>query len=215
MAAGLRPVRGQPGKFVVAGTNEVITILEYRDDIVYDTVNVQTGTTSTTFNNELLFFDNLANKKKRDTNFLQAHKIPQNWEVIIMKLGIYAHMVTGNTAWTPLDLKKIYENASLYVDVNEQPIADGWCMGYQTGMGLAGQTMETGQGIVSLGTPSVAAAPTLLVPQKLINDHYVGGKLKFDDVSLWPTTVFTAGSLSAGGDVKLIFKGFVKRTTTK
>lgn len=214
MAAGLRPVRGRPGEFVVSGTNEIIKILEYRDDMMYDTVDLQIGTTSTAFGTDNLFFDNLTSKKKRDTNFLQVHKIPQNWEVIIMKLGLYAHACTGNTLPVPADLKKVYENGYLNVKINEQDIADGWVLGYQAGVGLAGMTQETGQGIVSPGTPSVAAAPTLLVPQKLINDHYIGANLRFDNFA-WTTTAYAAGNLSVGLTAKLVLRGFIKRSTTK
>lgn len=214
MAAGLSPVRGQPGVFVIAGTGETIKIEEYRDDAVYDTVDLQSGTTSTAAGTETLFFDNLANKKKRDTNVLQAHKLPQNWELVVMKFGFYAHSYTGNTAATPADLKKVYENATLNIVLNEVPIADGWVLNYQAGVGLAGNTVETGQGVISPGTPSIAAAPTLLVPQRIVTNHYVGATIRFDAFS-WTTTAYAQPSLSVGLTAKVLLRGFLKRTVSK
>lgn len=215
MAAPIRPVRGKAGAFVIAGTNKVIKLVEWREDAVYDTVNIQSGTTSTASGTELEFFDSLSNKKRRDLfNTTRPHNLPAGWELIVTKLGIYVHSVTGNTELTPADQKKVYENASLTAQINETLIADGWCMNYQVGLGLYGQTNETGQGVISPGVPSVGAAPTLLVPQEINYDHDLRAKIRFDAFS-WATTSFSQPSLSAGGTCKYLMRGFLKRALTK
>lgn len=214
MAAPIRPIRGRAGEFQVLGRSEPIRLVEWREDSIYDTVNLQSGTTSTANGTELLFFDSLSNKKKRDTNLLQVHKIPAGWEVIVMKLGVYTHMTTGNTEFTGADVKKVYENASILVEINNTPIADGWVLNYGVGIGLSGSTTENAQAYISPGVPSPSAAPTLLVPQNINNDHDIRGTLRFDNFS-WATTSFSQPSLSVGGTAKLIFRGFIKRALGK
>ena len=94
-------------------------------------------------------------------------------------------------------------------------IADGWCGNYQLGIGLYGQTNETGQGVISLGVPSVGAAPTLLVPQEINDEHDMKARIRFDDADGWTTTVFAQPSFSVGLTVKYMMRGFLKRPLTK
>ena len=214
MAAALRPVRGKAGTFVVPQTGKVIKLVEWREDNLYDTVNLQSGTTSTAAGTELLYFDSLANKKKRDTNLNKAHAIPAGWEMVITRIGFYFHLTTGNTEATPADAKKVYEGASILSQINETVIADGWVLGYQIGIGMAGQTNETGQGVISPGVASIGAAPVLLVPQEVNDGHDIRATLRFDNNS-WTTTSFTQPSLSVGATAKHIFRGFIKRPLSK
>lgn len=214
MAAPIKPVRGKPGVFQVSGTNKVLRLVEWREDNVYDTVNVQSGTTSTTAGTELEFFDSLASKKKRDTNLTKQHALPAGWELIVMKLGVYAHITTGNTECTGADLKKIYENAALSAQINDTVIADGWALGYQVGIGMYGSDGASGAAVIAPGTPSIGAAPTLLVPQEINDGHDIRAKLRFDGFG-WATSTFAAPSLSVGTTVKFVFRGYLKRPLSK
>lgn len=214
MAAPIRPVRGKAGVFQVTGTNKLLRLVEWREDNVYDTVNIQSGTTSTTAGTELEFFDAISNKKKRDTNTTKQHALPAGWELIVMKLGVYTHITTGNTEATGADLKKVYENAALVAQINDTVIADGWALGYQVGIGLYGSDGASGAAVIAPGTPSIGAAPTLLVPQEINSDHDIRAKLRFDGFA-WATTVFAQPSLSVGLTAKFIFRGYLKRPLSK
>lgn len=216
MASPIKPVRGQAGTFVVAGTNTVIKLVEWREDNVYDTVELApTGTLTPTAGATYEFFDSLANKKKRDTNLNKAHALPAGWELIITKMGCYFQLAAGNNLQTPADAKKFYENYSVVAKINDTPIADGWVLGYQTGIGLYGQTTENAQGVIAPGTPSIGAAPTLLVPQEVNDSHDIRATLYADSMS-WSTTNPAQPTFSsAPGFCKFIFRGFLKRPLSK
>jgi hypothetical protein len=223
MASPIKPVRGKAGVFVIAGTEKVIKLVEWREDNLYDTVEVTptTGTAGSlaamTAGTEFEFFDSLSNKKKRDTNLNKQHALPAGWELIVTKLGVYAHTAIANTTPTPADLKKFYETFTLEAKINDTTIADGWVLGYQTGIGLYGSSVESGQGVISPGTPSIGAAPTLLVPQEINDGHDIRGKLRYDSYAWLANTTgnATQATFSTYVLAKLIFRGFLKRPLSK
>lgn len=224
MASPIKPVRGKAGVFVIAGTEKVIKLVEWREDNLYDTVEVSPATGApgsfgaTTAGTEYEFFDNLSNKKKRDTNLNKQHALPAGWELIVTKLGCYAHSAVANATPLPADLKKFYETFTLEAKINDTTIADGWVLGYQTGIGLYGSTVESSQGVIAPGTPSIGAAPTLLVPQEINDSHDIRGKLRYDGYTWLANgtgSTQTAATFSTYLLAKLIFRGFLKRPLSK
>ena len=216
MAAPIRQVKGEPGVFRIAGTTKNIKLVEWREDLVYDTILLRSSTTDTAAGSEFEFFDSTASKAKQDTNLNKTHALPAGWELIITKLGLYAHHYAGNTGAVPADLLKVYDNFAFNAKINETLICDGWAMGYQCGIGPYGNTVETGQGVITVGVPSVGAAPTLLVPQEVNWNHDIRAQIRIADVDAWNTgTTRAQPSLSVAMHVKCLFRGFLKRPVTK
>ena len=161
----LRPIKGEPGKFLDTVSGEVLDISDYREDDKYDT----------------FFAEDLGTKQLIDTNIQQLRQLSQGEEMIVDRVGLTVASATGNTLPTPSDIKKFVENAFVSFTVNRLVLIEGPAIKFPSGYGLHGNSVETGQGIVSIGTPSTAAASKLLKTQLLTSQHQFQGILSFQE----------------------------------
>lgn len=183
----LRPIKGEPGKFIDTVSGEVLDISDYREDDKYDTIALPAGAVAP--NTQRLFFaEDLGAKQLIDTNIQQIRQLSQGEEMIVDRVGMTVASATGNTLPTPSDIKKFVENAFISFTVNRLVLIEGPVLKFPSGYGLHGNTVETGQGIVSIGTPSTAAASKLLKTQLLTSQHQFQGVLSFPERN-WPQLV--------------------------
>lgn len=183
----LRPIKGEPGKFLDTVSGEVLDISDYREDDKYDTVCFPAGPVAA--NTQRLFFaEDLGAKQLIDTNIQQIRQLSQGEEMIVDRVGMLVASATGNTLPTPSDIKKFVENAFVSFTVNRLVLIEGPVIKFPSGYGLHGNTVETGQGVVSIGTPSTAAASKLLKTQLLTSQHQFQGVLSFQERN-WPQLV--------------------------
>ena len=173
----LRPIKGEPGKFLDTVSGEILDISDYREDDKWDTVYAPAG--AVTAGSEFIFFRDIQNKRDIDTNFTQVSRLSAGEEVIVDRVGFTVRNATGNLLPTPSDIKKVVENGFLDVRVNRLLLLQGPALKFPSGYGLSGNTVETGQGIVSVGVPSTAAAARLLKTQLLTSSHEVSATLTF------------------------------------
>jgi len=176
----LRPIKGEPGKFLDTVSGEVLDISDYREDDKYDTIAIPAGVVAP--NAKFNFFSEfLGAKSLLDTNVQQLRQLSQGEEMIVDRVGMTVAMASGNILPTPADIKKVVENSFVSFTVNRLVLIEGPCLKFPSGYGLYGNTVETGQGIVSIGTPSTAAASKLLKTQLLTSQHQFQAVLSFLD----------------------------------
>lgn len=211
MASSLVPVKGQPGKFFNKLTGAVVDIVEWREDDKYDTVTIPAGAIAagTTRN----FFRDLQNKATIDCNFTTQRKLPAGEEMIIDRIWCYVPMAAGNTLVSPADIKRVAENGYVRFQINRKDVAEGPVVKFPAGYGLAGNTVETDQGIVSIGVPSTAAAAKLVREQLVTEKHDLDAVL-FYDARTWDGTI-AMPTLTSTVHVKAGFHGLVRSAATK
>lgn len=211
MASSLIPVKGKPGLFLNKLTNQMVNIVEWREDDKYDTVTIPAGliAAGTFFN----FFRDLQNKNMIDTNLTTARRLPAGEEMIIDRLWTYIPESTGNTNPTPTDVKKIGDNGYVKFQINRKDVAEGPLIKFPSGYGFAGNTVEAGQGVITVGVPSTAAAAKLVREQYITHEHDLDAVLTFfgrgwDATIAMPTTLVTL-------HVKAGVHGLVRAAATK
>lgn len=179
----LRPIKGRPGKFLDTSSGKVLDISDYREDDKYDTVAIPAGTIVA--GTEFVFYRDIQQKRAVDTNFSQTSRLSAGEEMIIDRVGLAFRLATGNILPTPSDIKRVVENSFYRVEINRLLLIEGPAIKFPTGYGLWGQTQETGQGIVSVGSPATAAAAKLIKTQLITASHEVQAYLTFFDRN-WP-----------------------------
>jgi hypothetical protein len=159
----------EPGVFYDDVLNKFIKIVEWSSGDRYDTVVTASGAiTAGTSKN---FFRTLTDKEKLDGNFPSPRRLLSNGEEMIMeRVGVYIPSAVGNTVSLGRDIKKAAENFYLTVKLDRKEIVDGPAIRFPTGYGLAGNTAENDAAVVSVGVPSVLAAPKLSRPHELNMD---------------------------------------------
>jgi hypothetical protein len=180
----IRPIKGRPGKFLDTGTGKVLDISDYREDDKFDTVIIGDGAgggATLTAGEQFIFFRDVAQKRLIDTNFTQQSRLSAGEELIIDRVGMTVRDATGNLLPTPSDVKKLVSDAFLRIEVNRILLIEGPAVKFPSGYGLYGNTVENGQGIVSVGVPSTAAALKLLKTQLITSEHEMQGFLTFYD----------------------------------
>jgi len=212
MAQSLRPLKGEPGKFYNALTGKVIMIIEWREDDKYDTTYLGAGAVAagTTRN----FFRDLQNKERIDTNFTTPRRLPAGEEMILDRIGVKVPMAFGNVLSPPADHKRLLENAYLTFQINRKDVAEGPLTKFPPGYGLAGNTVETNQGIVSNGVPSTAAAAKLIREQYITTDHDLDAVLTFWD-RIWATGAAFMPTTTTAMVVQVFLHGLIKAAATK
>lgn len=216
----LRPIKGEPGKFLDTVSGEVLDISDYREDDKYDTIAMPAGAVAP--NTQRLFFaEDLGQKSLLDTNIQQLRQLSQGEEMIVDRVGMTIASATGNVLPTPADIKKFVENAFISFTVNRLVLIEGPVIKFPSGYGLHGNTVETGQGIVSIGTPSTAAASKLLKTQLLTSQHQFQGTLVFFDrtwaqlVAAFPVLADRMPTFSVPITSKAWLHGLLKVASTK
>lgn len=174
----LRPIKGEPGKFLDTVSGEVLDISDYREDDKYDTIKIASGAVQPNAN-FTFFAENLGAKELIDTNIQQIRQLSQGEEMIVDRVGMTVPLATGNVLPTPADIKKVVENAFVEFTVNRLTLIEGPVVKFPSGYGLYGSTVETGQGVLSIGVPSTASASKLLKTQLLTSQHQFQAKMVF------------------------------------
>jgi hypothetical protein len=210
----LRPVRGEPGKFIDTVTNVEYDISEMREDDKYDTVFIAAGAVApgTTF----LFFRDLAGKFLIDTNLNLQARISHGEEMIIDRVGMQTRSATGNLEPTPSDHKKVLDDAFYRLEINRLLYIEGPLIKMPSGYGVYGNSVAAGQGVVSNGVPSTAAASRLSQTQLLTSDHeFVGTMTFFDRAWTGLTLADRMPTLATGVLVTCYLHGLIKAATSK
>lgn len=216
----LRPIKGEPGKFLDTVSGEVLDISDYREDDKYDTVAIAAG--AVTANTQLLFFaEDLGTKQLIDTNIQQIRQLSRGEEMIVDRVGVTVPLANGDILPTPADIKKIIENAYIEFTVNRLTLIEGPLVKFPSGYGIYGSTVETGQGVLSIGTPSTAAASKLLKTQLLTSEHQFQALMTFFQrnwagfVAAFPTAADRMPTLENAATVKAWLHGLLKVASTK
>jgi hypothetical protein len=209
-SASLVPVKGKPGVFLNKLTGTIVNIVEWREDDKYDTAEIVAGAIAagTTFN----FFQNLNQKSLIDTNLTTPSRLSGGEEMIVDRVWAYLPMGVGNALPPPADLKKIVDDGYMKFTINRLDLCEGFLAKFPSGYGLSGNTVETGQGIVSLGVPSTAAAAKLVREQELNSNHDLAAVLTFFPRT-WATAI--APTTTVMVHVKAGFHGLVRAAATK
>ena len=210
----LRPVRGEPGKFIDTVTKVEYDISEMREDDKYDTVFIPAGAIAP--GAAFIFFRDLAGKFLIDTNLNLQARISHGEEMIIDRVGMQTRAATGNLLPTPSDVKKILEDAYFRLEVNRLLYIEGPLIKMPSGYGVYGNTVEAGQGVVSNGVPSTAAASRLSQTQLLTSDHeFVGNMSFFTRAWTGLAVVDFMPTLATGTLVTCWLHGLIKAATSK
>lgn len=197
------------GELFIPALGKTFQQVELREDDVYDTVQLEAGAIAA--GTEYDWFRNVEDKNEQHTNIPQARRIASGDEVAVFRIGVHPREAQGNVLPNAVDIKKVFGNAHLLLKFNKRIITDGPAIKYPTGYGLSGSSNEVaapGISFVSVGVPSMAAAPTLFVPQQLKGDDDIIAKLRF------PNAVWAAGYVvpTTAEDlmVSLFLRGVIK-----
>lgn len=212
----VRPIKGEPGKFVDTSTGSILDISEYREDDKYDTEIIPVGAIAA--GTEYVYFRDVAAKNRIDTNFTQQSRLSAGEEMIIERVGATMRLATGNLLPFVSDFKKVSECGYVRIDVNQLLLAEGPMIKFASGYGLSGMTQETDMGVVSIGVPSTAAAAKLVKTQMVTDKHELLGFLRFQNRD-WTGADLAAGNrmpvLDVAMFVTLWLHGLIKSAVSK
>lgn len=144
-----------------------INASQWIEDGIYDTVTIASG--AVTAGTEYEFFSSLANKGKDDTNMAEANKLPEGWEIIIIKMGLEI-LPSANL----LDIQAFAERSHLRFETGNTKIrrrAPTYCWPICFGMNamhvLDTQASTLRKGILQIGGVGFGGAPNLLLPVRI------------------------------------------------
>jgi hypothetical protein len=218
--APLTPVIRQAGMFILPDGRE-IKIADTRYGTVIDTVALPAG--SIVAGTELTFFQDVNNKRDIDSSIRSPGRVPSGTELVLDSVGLYVLSAFGNMLATPSDIKRAIDGAYLRFTINGIVQAEGPAVHFHSGIGFAGNTVEGGQGIVSIGVPATGSVRLLDIPQLITKDHDIRATLRWDD-RLWagtgaggvfPTAADRMPTLSTGLAFRLILAGQLIVASTK
>lgn len=168
----------EAGTLYIPALNRTIKLVEWREDDFYDTVAYGdvTATHTPAAGSSLNLFRDLASKNLPHTNLRTPRRIPSGSEFIMARVGVMPLQAFGNTIYAPDDIVKLVYAATLTFILNDRLITTGPLFKYQSGYGVTGGTAAlpagtnalaapTTYGYVTVGVPSAAAAPNLMVAQ--------------------------------------------------
>jgi len=183
----LNPIEGQPGLFRDTDTGNVVNIRDFRESDKWDSIalpaNAPPVNPGVSFGTELVFFQNIQNKRDLDTNIKTPRKLSAGESMVLDRIGLYARSAVGNVTTLPRDVKKVFEDAYYRLSVNDILQDEGPAIKFPSGYGLYGQTTENDTGIISIGVPATASASRLAKKQLLNQNHELSGFLRFDQRS--------------------------------
>lgn len=207
---------GKPGELFIPALGRTIRQVEWREDDFYDTVEVtaaaQTPGTSYDF-----FSTNLDTKRAQHSNIKTQRRLPSGNELVLFRIGLHPRGYRGDTVAVAADVQKIAENAIFKFLLGDRLVTEGPVLKFASGYGLAGFGNTTGNnttfGAVSVGIPSQAAAPVLLVPQELNDTDELNGTMRFESAA-WLAN-YTDTTPSAKTLVTAFLHGFIKKPVGK
>jgi hypothetical protein len=201
------------GTLVVGG--KVIKLVEWREDDFYDTVCTADPSAAAALvaaGTSFEFFRDLSNKNLQHTNLRTARRIPAGSEFIMTRVGVVPNQSFGNVVAVPAEIVKLAYAATLTFKINDRLISEGPLYKYQSGYGVAGSTTENATGYVTIGVPSAAAAPSLLVAQPVQDDDDLVATVDFK------SNGWQAGAVMPtikGMGISLVLHGFIKKPQGK
>lgn len=208
-------VPGQnPGEIYIPALGKSFQQVELREDDEYDTVALASGAIAA--GTELNLFRDIQDKNEQHTNIPQPRRIAAGDEVAVFRIGVHPREANGNQVPTLVDIKKVVGNCHVWVQFNRRVITTGPLVRYPSGYGLSGfsnAVAAAGLEAASIGVPSVAAAPTLFVPQQLKDNDDIIAKLRFPDAQ-WLTDIIAGGyvvpTLAAEVGLSMYLRGVIK-----
>ena len=189
--APLMPVTREAGMFLLPDGRKV-KIADTRYGSVWDTVAQPAG--AVVAGTELVYFENLQNKRLIDTSLNTNGRIPAGTELILESVGLYILSAFGDLTPPPADIKKFVDAAYLRFAINGIVQQDGPAIHFHSGLGFAGNSVENQQGVVSLGVAATGSVRLLDIPQLITKDHDIRAVLRFDD-RVWAGTAPAAGAV--------------------
>ncbi len=179
----LKPIKGNPGRFLDTDSGKVINISEYREDDKYDTVGIVGDGETIAEGTQYYFFRDLVRKQAIDTNFTQPSRLGAGEKMVVDRIGLSVEAACGNKLVIDDDVLKIISNAHLRINVNSLLLTEGPAIKYASGYGYSGMSsafgLVSGGSILNIGTPSPAAVSRLLKTQTLTAEHEILGMLTF------------------------------------
>lgn len=210
----------EAGTLYIPALNRTIKLVEWREDDFYDTVlTVNSGTMGTaatiTAGQSQEFFRDLSNKNLQHTNLKTARRIPAGSEFIMARIGIVPCQAMGNDLPSDDQIIKLAYAATLTFKINDRLVSEGPLFKYQSGYGVTGSTTRNATGVVTIGVPSAAAAPTLMVAQPVQDDDDLMGTLEFKDFTSWVAAAGDAMPSLPPIGVMLMLHGYIKKPQGK
>jgi hypothetical protein len=205
------PVPNEPGALFIPALGRKIKMVEWREDDFYDSVLQASGAISA--GTSLEFFRDLSNKNLQHTNLRTARRIPAGSEFIMARLGVLIAQAVGETLATDDDTLVVAYAGSLTFKLNDRLISEGMLVKYQTGIGVTGSTTRTGTGVVTLGVPSAAAAPSLMVAQPVSDTDDLMGTVDFKSAT-W-ISGYSTPTLTNAVLFTIMLHGFIKKPQGK
>lgn len=199
------------GELYIPALGKTVQQVELREDDVYDTVQLAGAIAAGT---EYEFFRDIQNKNEQHTNIPQSRRIQAGDEVAVFRIGVHPRGRLGATHAAIADIQQVVENAHLDLRFNRRIITSGPAVKYPSGYGLSGFSdlgaATPGNAGASVGVPSVAAAPTLFVPQQLKDNDDIVCKLRFPGAA-WAASYAPPSVAAAPGlAVSVFLRGVIK-----
>jgi len=208
----LRPVKGKPGVFGILTDKgwKMLNIAEVSEDDKYDTVYLTMSSSGSLPSGRTLeFFRDLQSKTILETNFTTPRRLDSGEVLYLTKIGLSIEMACGDTVPAPEVFKKIAYHTRFEFYINRTLITQGPLYKYGIGFGLHGQTVENGQGVVSIGMPSPASIPNLSEIKYITNNYDLRATLTFETLNNSMPTI-PAGTYA----FRIFLHGRVKRAQT-
>lgn len=203
---------GNAGELNIPSLGKTIRLVEWREDSFFDTV--QLDALSPAAGSSLEFFRDLSNKNLQHTNLKTARRIPAGSEFILTRIGVIPNQALADSLPTDADIIKLAYAASLTFKINDRLISEGPVYKYQSGFGVTGSTTRNSTGIATIGVPSAAAAPSLLVAQNVKDDDDLVATLDHKNNS-WINGGSTMPTYSVRMGVTLDLHGLIKKPQGK
>jgi hypothetical protein len=169
------------GELYIPALGKKFMQVELREDDVYDTIQIPNGGIAA--GAEFVLFRDIQNKNEQHTNLPQSAKIASGDEVAVFRVGLYPRNKVGATHTPSTDILQVIEGSHFIVQFNRRIITSGPAVKYPSGYGVSGFSdvgaAAAGNQALSVGVPSVAAAPTLFVPQQLKGDDDIRAMVRF------------------------------------
>lgn len=215
----------QAGELYIPAVGKTIKLVEWREDDFYDSVDLVLG--AVTAGLSLEFFRDLSSKNTAHNNFKTQRRIPAGSEFIMSRVGILPAQAVGDQIVSYEDTVKLAYAASLTFKINDRLITEGPLVKYQSGLGVtgsvsgvvgavptAGAALSAKLGIATIGVPSAAAAPNLLVSQPIADDDDLQATLDFKN-NAWLQGGASMPTFVGKQVVTLLAHGFVKKPSTR
>jgi len=145
-----------------------ISVAQWIEDAIYDTVTLSAGAIAA--GTEYEFFTTLTGKNKDDINLVEANKLPEGWEIIVMKMGMEWCAFNSDVR----DVLATTNNSFLRFETGNSKTrrrAPTWC--WPIGFGAYNMSASavaaavTRYGNLQIGGTAFASVPNLLVPIRL------------------------------------------------